>query len=289
MPRARAGLPQARARGVRPRGQGLDARQHRAGRDRERGARLLRYYVHEKGDWEAAKNMIDIFSLEINARNDSAGAPESLPGGLRGRLGRISADRHQGADRRWTRRLSRAGLDGVLLAWPRYEQGMREFRDVTYPLVQAGGTAGVRLVLRLNDEIGGYRAKVTTCKRRNALLTDLYQLNMMQAYLDRGETEDGGVRVLRAQAAGAARLPDRRRARAGARLPGEPALLAPTSSTGSQATRPLRQEPASTISPAFRFTGDVHAMPEGTVFFANEPILRVDRAAAARRSWSRRG
>jgi len=26
---------------------------------------------------------------------------------------------------------------------------------------------------------------------------------------------------------------------------------------------------------AFRFTGDVHAMPEGTIFFANEPILRV--------------
>src|SRR5262249_48525700 len=24
-----------------------------------------------------------------------------------------------------------------------------------------------------------------------------------------------------------------------------------------------------------RFTGDVHAMPEGTIFFANEPILRV--------------
>ena len=26
---------------------------------------------------------------------------------------------------------------------------------------------------------------------------------------------------------------------------------------------------------ALRFTGDIHAMPEGTVFFANEPILRV--------------
>jgi nicotinate phosphoribosyltransferase len=25
----------------------------------------------------------------------------------------------------------------------------------------------------------------------------------------------------------------------------------------------------------FRFTGDVHAMPEGTVFFANEPIIRI--------------
>ena len=27
--------------------------------------------------------------------------------------------------------------------------------------------------------------------------------------------------------------------------------------------------------PALRFTGDVDAMPEGTVFFADEPILRV--------------
>jgi nicotinate phosphoribosyltransferase len=29
---------------------------------------------------------------------------------------------------------------------------------------------------------------------------------------------------------------------------------------------------------ALRFSGDVHAMPEGTVFFANEPILRVTAA-----------
>ena len=39
---------------------------------------FYRYYVHEKGDWEAAQNMIDTFSLEINARNDSAGAAQSL-------------------------------------------------------------------------------------------------------------------------------------------------------------------------------------------------------------------
>jgi hypothetical protein len=31
------------------------------------------------------------------------------------------------------------GVDGIILCWPRFEQGMREFRDVTYPLlVQAG-------------------------------------------------------------------------------------------------------------------------------------------------------
>jgi hypothetical protein len=35
--------------------------------------------------------------------------------------------------------LSALGLDGALLAWPRFEDGMREFRDTTYPLlVQAG-------------------------------------------------------------------------------------------------------------------------------------------------------
>jgi len=31
------------------------------------------------------------------------------------------------------------GLDGLLLAFPRYESGMREFRDVTYPLVKQAG------------------------------------------------------------------------------------------------------------------------------------------------------
>ena len=31
------------------------------------------------------------------------------------------------------------GLDGLLLAFPRYEAGLREFRDVTYPLVKQAG------------------------------------------------------------------------------------------------------------------------------------------------------
>jgi FMNH2-dependent dimethyl sulfone monooxygenase len=35
--------------------------------------------------------------------------------------------------------LSRAGLDGVLVCFPRYEEGMRQFRDVTYPMLQQAG------------------------------------------------------------------------------------------------------------------------------------------------------
>jgi hypothetical protein len=35
--------------------------------------------------------------------------------------------------------LSKVGLDGVPLCWPRYIAGMREFRDVTYALVKQAG------------------------------------------------------------------------------------------------------------------------------------------------------
>jgi FMNH2-dependent dimethyl sulfone monooxygenase len=35
--------------------------------------------------------------------------------------------------------LSKIGLDGVLLSWPRYIEGMHEFRDVTFQLVKQAG------------------------------------------------------------------------------------------------------------------------------------------------------
>jgi alkanesulfonate monooxygenase SsuD/methylene tetrahydromethanopterin reductase-like flavin-dependent oxidoreductase (luciferase family) len=100
---------------------------------------FYRYYVHEKGDWAAAQNMIDVFAAEVNARNIP---PERLKayqeafiagwGGFP-----LVGTKEQIVD--GLRNLSRAGLDGVLLAWPRFEQGMRQFRDATYPLlVQAG-------------------------------------------------------------------------------------------------------------------------------------------------------
>jgi nicotinate phosphoribosyltransferase len=105
------------------------------------------------------------------------------------------------------------------------------------------------------------------------LLTDLYQLNMMQAYLDHGETETAVFEFF------VRKLPPRRNFLIAAGL--EQAIdflenlhfsaedinwLAQTGRFGKQLLAHLAD---------FRFTGDVHAMPEGTVFFANEPILRV--------------
>jgi alkanesulfonate monooxygenase SsuD/methylene tetrahydromethanopterin reductase-like flavin-dependent oxidoreductase (luciferase family) len=108
--------------------------------DTEQEARAFYdYYVRQKGDWQAAKNMIDTFMLEINARNVPPERIRPLQeafiqgwGGLP-----LVGTREQIVDGLIA--LSRAGLDGVLLAWPRFEQGMREFRDVTYPLVRQAG------------------------------------------------------------------------------------------------------------------------------------------------------
>ncbi|MEW6450942.1 MAG: LLM class flavin-dependent oxidoreductase [Pseudomonadota bacterium] len=97
------------------------------------------YYVKEKGDWAAAKNMVDTFSLEINKRNVPPERIRPLQeafiqgwGGLP-----IVGTKEQVVDS--LRMLSQAGLDGVLVAFPRYEEGMMQFRDVTYPLVKQAG------------------------------------------------------------------------------------------------------------------------------------------------------
>ena len=105
------------------------------------------------------------------------------------------------------------------------------------------------------------------------LLTDLYQLNMMQAYLDHGETQAGGLRVVRAQASARARLPGRCRPRAGAAFL-ENLRFSADELDWLAAHRAFPRHLIDYLA-ALRFTGDVHAMPEGTVFFADEPILRV--------------
>src|SRR5579872_550538 len=105
------------------------------------------------------------------------------------------------------------------------------------------------------------------------LLTDLYQLNMIQAYLDHGDTETAVFEFF------VRTLPRRRGFLLAAGL--EQALdylenlrfsaddIAWLKSTGRFKPNMLD------YLAAFRFTGSVHAMPEGTAFFASEPILRI--------------
>jgi nicotinate phosphoribosyltransferase len=107
----------------------------------------------------------------------------------------------------------------------------------------------------------------------SALLTDLYQLNMIQAYLDRGETGSAVFELFMRK------LPARRGFLIAAGL--EPALdfledLHFSAEEVGWLARTGRFSPKLLdYLTEFRFTGDVHAMPEGTIFFPNEPILRV--------------
>ncbi|MGO8953737.1 MAG: nicotinate phosphoribosyltransferase [Rhodomicrobium sp.] len=107
----------------------------------------------------------------------------------------------------------------------------------------------------------------------SALLTDLYQLNMMQAYLDHGKTGTAVFEFFMRK------LPPERRFLMAAGLEQALQFLETLRFSASEiewlsATGRFRSNLLDYLA-QFRFTGDAHAMPEGTVFFADEPILRV--------------
>jgi alkanesulfonate monooxygenase SsuD/methylene tetrahydromethanopterin reductase-like flavin-dependent oxidoreductase (luciferase family) len=94
-------------------------------------------YVHAKGDWVAARNVIE--TMGLNAKTippeRMRAMEEHFVAGWSGYP--LIGTRDQIVD--GLAKLSATGLDGVLLSWPRYEAGMRDFAASTYPLlVQAG-------------------------------------------------------------------------------------------------------------------------------------------------------
>src|SRR5262249_32461928 len=107
----------------------------------------------------------------------------------------------------------------------------------------------------------------------SALLLDSYQLSMLQTYIDRGMNAPAVfefyVRRLPADrnfliAAGLEQVLDYLES-----LRFEDEDIEWLRSTGQY------QEPLLRFLRSFRFTGEVWAIPEGRVFFPNEPILRV--------------
>jgi alkanesulfonate monooxygenase SsuD/methylene tetrahydromethanopterin reductase-like flavin-dependent oxidoreductase (luciferase family) len=97
------------------------------------------YYVNQKGDWDAAGNVVTMMAAEINERNYQPDLrrkmQEAFVSGWGGH--NLVGTKEQIVDGLIA--LSNMGLDGELLAFPRYEEGMREFRDVTLPLVKQAG------------------------------------------------------------------------------------------------------------------------------------------------------
>ena len=94
-------------------------------------------YVHQKGDWEAATNLVEIMGLNSRGRT-----PDQLRamkmhfiGGWGGCP--LIGTKEQIVDGLAT--MSRLGLDGVALSWPRYIEDMRSFQRETLPLLKQAG------------------------------------------------------------------------------------------------------------------------------------------------------
>ncbi|WP_375159817.1 nicotinate phosphoribosyltransferase [Bradyrhizobium sp. RDT46] len=107
----------------------------------------------------------------------------------------------------------------------------------------------------------------------SALLTDLYQLNMVQAYLEAGQTGTAVFEFF------VRKLPPQRNFLMAAGLEQALEFLQGLRFSDDELSWLIRSGRFSArlidYLSDFQFSGDVHAMPEGTVFFANEPILRV--------------
>lgn len=105
------------------------------------------------------------------------------------------------------------------------------------------------------------------------LLTDLYQLNMLQAYHDAGMTAVAVFEFF------VRKLPETRNFLVAAGLDQVLAFLEDARFTDDElawlhGSGRFSDAFLGTLE-ALRFTGDIDAMPEGTVFFPDEPILRV--------------
>lgn len=107
----------------------------------------------------------------------------------------------------------------------------------------------------------------------SALLTDLYQLTMLDAYRREGMDAPAVFELF------VRKLPPQRNFLVAAGLEQALEFLQDLSFDEAELAWLDKQ---GGFSPSFiaylrdfRFEGDVHALPEGTVFFANEPVLRV--------------
>ena len=105
------------------------------------------------------------------------------------------------------------------------------------------------------------------------LTTDLYELNMVQAYLDKDEDKEAVFEFF------VRRLPERRGFLLAAGL--EDALdylenlrFSDEEIAWLEDSGRFRQNLIDYLR-AFRFTGDVHAIPEGTICFPDPLMLRI--------------
>jgi alkanesulfonate monooxygenase SsuD/methylene tetrahydromethanopterin reductase-like flavin-dependent oxidoreductase (luciferase family) len=98
---------------------------------------FLDYYVNQKGDWDAVTNLVN--TLVLNAQTLPPHVLQSMKAHFIAGWGGypLVGTKEQIVEGLQT--LSRIGVDGTLLSWARYEEGMRQFETTTLPLAKQAG------------------------------------------------------------------------------------------------------------------------------------------------------
>jgi alkanesulfonate monooxygenase SsuD/methylene tetrahydromethanopterin reductase-like flavin-dependent oxidoreductase (luciferase family) len=105
-------------------------------RETEKEAKdFLHYYVHEKGDWVAAGNLMELLGIGSLAVEDFKKLQAHFMAGW-GAFPLVGT-KEQVVD--GLANLSKVGIDGALLSWPLYEEGMLAFQKDTMPLLKQAG------------------------------------------------------------------------------------------------------------------------------------------------------
>jgi dimethylsulfone monooxygenase len=99
--------------------------------------RFYQYCVHQKGDWAGVQNLVDI--MGINSLSIPAATLQVLKEHFIAGWGGfpLVGTKEQIVDKLLM--MSKAGFDGTLLSWARYEEDMRQFQAETLPLLRQAG------------------------------------------------------------------------------------------------------------------------------------------------------
>jgi len=140
--------------------------------------------------------------------------------------------------------------------------------------VQPGdGPKAIEEMRALGCQPATVESVVLTPSKTPAFLTDLYQLAMLKAYHDRGMNQTAVFEFY------IRNLPAQRNFLMAAGLEQVLEYLENLQFTQQERgwLKSSGRFPADFVDSLedFRFTGDVDALPEGTLFFANEPVLRI--------------
>jgi alkanesulfonate monooxygenase SsuD/methylene tetrahydromethanopterin reductase-like flavin-dependent oxidoreductase (luciferase family) len=106
--------------------------------DTEAEARAFyKYCVFDKGDWEGVENLVSV--MGINSQSIPAPILQTLKEHfIAGWVGfPLIGTKEQVVD--GLALLQRAGFDGIVLTWPRYVEGIKQFQTETMPLVKQAG------------------------------------------------------------------------------------------------------------------------------------------------------